>query len=373
MPTHRPIPRPKVPRVGRPTGKFTQHRRLDVLREKLEAHAAGLSLEDLASMLRISTRGVRRYLSELALLTELESIEVRPGGAHLWRIKPSERGRAVLLRRTQAYALLATRRVFEPIRGSALFDEIDVALRQVHQVALRPNARPAARGDAPPDVPLDGRFAYVPLAPLAYADRSEDVDRVFQAVAELTVLRFRYRDAAPDPRSEGKGPGERGARVTAHPYALVLHGGSIVCIARDVDRDLARPFALDRMSDFDGAAGEARERFELPPDFDLADWLQGDFGVARAARSVKLVVEFEPRAADGVRARRVHPSQKVAVAKDGRVRMSFTVPDSPEILDRVRAWLLGFGAAAHVVEPRELADDLSGELRRAAARYGTHR
>jgi predicted DNA-binding transcriptional regulator YafY len=382
MPTHRPIPRPKVPRVGRPTGKFTQHRRLDVLREKLEVHAGGLSLEDLASMLRITTRSVRRYLRELALITEVESIEVRPGGAHLWRIKPSERGRAVLLRRTQAYALLAARRVFEPIRGSALFDEIDVALRQVQQVAHRPAARPTSRVDAPADVPLDDRFAYVPMAPRAYANRSEDIDRVFQAVAELTVLRFRYRDAASEPRDDrrderrgegkdGKDLRDRGARITAHPYALVLHGGSIVCVARDLDRDAARAFAFDRMGDFDAAGGEARERFELPVDFDIADWLQGDFGVARAARSVKLLVEFEPRAADGLRTRRVHPSQKVAVAADGRVRMSLSVPESPEILDRVRAWLLGFGAAAHVVEPRELADDIAGELRRAASRYGT--
>src|SRR6185312_4727562 len=96
----RPIPRPKVPRVGRPTGKFTQHRRLDMLREKLEMHAGGLSLDELAVMLRITTRSVRRYLRELALVTELESIEVKPGAAHLWRIKPSERGRAVPLRRT---------------------------------------------------------------------------------------------------------------------------------------------------------------------------------------------------------------------------------------------------------------------------------
>jgi predicted DNA-binding transcriptional regulator YafY len=352
--------------VGRPPGKFTQHRRLDVLREKLEAHAGGLSLDDLAQMLRISTRGVRRYLAELALITELESIEVKPGGAHLWRIKPSERGRAVLLRRTQAYALLAARRVFEPIRGSALFDEIDVALRQVQQVAHRPVARPGGRGDVP-DAPLDGRFAYVPLAPRAYASRSEDVDRLFQAVADLVVLRFRYRDGAESRGEKAAEKVEKGARITAHPYALVLHAGSIVCVGHDVDRDVDRAFAFDRMADLDVAADT---RFELPEEFDINAWLHGDFGVGRAPRTVKVMVEFEPRAAEGVRARRVHPSQKVAVAPDGRVRMSWALPDTPEVLERVRVWLLGFGAAVQVVEPAELADDIAGELRRAVARYG---
>ncbi len=360
MPTLRPIPRPKVPRVGRPTGKFTQHRRLDVLREKLEVNSGGLSLEELAAMLRITTRSVRRYLRELALVTELESIAVRPGGAHVWRIKPSERGRTVALRRTQAYALLAARRVFDPIRGSALFDEIDLALRQVEQVAHRPIVRTAVRGEAPGDARLEGRFAYVPPAPRAYANRSEDVDEAFQAVAELRVLRFRYRDPGADAE-------ERGARVQAHPYALVLHGGGIACIAHDVGRAVARAFLFERMTELEATPDE---RFELPPDFDIADWLQGDFGVARAPRTVKLLVEFEPRAAEGVRIRRVHPSQKVAVAADGRVRVSLSLPESPDVLERARSWLLGFGSAVRVVEPRELAEEIGDELRRAANRYG---
>jgi predicted DNA-binding transcriptional regulator YafY len=346
-------------------GKFTQHRRLDFLRERLEAHAAGLTLEDLAAMLRVTTRSVRRYMKELGLLTEVESVEVRPGGAHVWRIKPSERGRTVALRRTQAYALLAARRVFEVLRGSALFDEIELAFREVAQVAHRPavqraTMRPSAHGDPGGGRHLEDRFAYVPSLPHAYANRSEDIDAAFQAVAELTVLRFRYRE-------EGAESG-KGSRVTAQPYALVLHGGSITCLARDVDRATLRPFVFDRMSDVETVE---TEHFELPADFALSEWLHGDFGVARGGRTVKLLVEFEPRAAAAVRARKVHPSQKVALATDGRVRVSLSVPDTPEVLARVRAWVFGFGATAHVLEPRELATELAVELRRAASRYGS--
>jgi predicted DNA-binding transcriptional regulator YafY len=355
MPTLRPIPRPKVPRVGRPSGKFTQHRRLDFLRDKLEVHAAGLTLEELATMLRVSTRSVRRYLRELGLVTELESIAVRDGGVHLWRIKPSERGRTVPLRRTQAYGLLATRRIFDVLKGSALYDEIDVALRQVEQIAHRPASRTTLRGEAPSDGRLEDRFAYVPPAARTYANRSEDVDELFRAVAELRVLRFRYSKDA------------KGVRVTSHPYALVLQGGAITCVAHDLDQNAARVFVLDAMSEL--AASEA-ERFELPADFEIAEWLHGDFGIARAARTVKVLAEFDPRVADAVRSRRIHPSQKVAVAADGRVRVSVSVPESPEVLAEVRRWVLGFGAAAHLIEPRELVDSIAKELHRAAARYG---
>ena len=146
----------------------------------------------------------------------------------------------------------------------------------------------------------------------------------------------------------------------------MLHGGGIACVARDVDRGVGAGVPFDRMTDLEAARTSASS---CPPTSSIGDWLQGDFGVARAARTVKLLVEFELRAAEGVRARRVHPSQKLAVAADGRVRASLSLPESAEVLARARSWLLGFGAAVRVIEPRELADDIALELRRAAERY----
>ncbi len=363
----RPIPRPKSPRVGRPAGRFTQNRRIDFLREKLETHTAGLTLDEIAQMLRITTRSVRRYLKELSLIREVESVAVRPGAAHLWRIKPSERGRSVALRRTQAYALLATRRIFEVLRGSALFDEIDLVFREVEAVAHRPTLRAAVRGEASTDARLEHRFAYLPPLARGYADRTEDVDELFRALAELRIVRFRLRETPTvEALRDAKEP--RGARTVAHPYALLLQGGFVVCLAYDVARGTTRVFPFERMSEIEASESE---RYELPEDFAIADWLQGDFGVASAQRTLRLLVEFDPRVAESVRVRRVHPSQKLALAPDGRVRVSLAVPDSVEVMDRVRSWILGFGASVRVLEPRELAEAIADELRRAAGRYPT--
>ena len=43
---------------GRPKGKFTQHRRLDRLREILEKHPRGISLYDLADALSVTVRSM---------------------------------------------------------------------------------------------------------------------------------------------------------------------------------------------------------------------------------------------------------------------------------------------------------------------------
>jgi predicted DNA-binding transcriptional regulator YafY len=134
-----------------------------------------------------------------------------------------------------------------------------------------------------------------------------------------------------------------------------------------VGRAITRAFVFDRMSELEASD---RERFELPHDFAIEDWLQGDFGVAAAARTVRFLVEFEPGVADLVRLRRVHPSQKLALAADGRVRASLALPESPEVLAHLRSWILGFGSAARVLEPREFAAEIAHELRHAADRYG---
>src|SRR5262249_60193173 len=84
-----------------------------------------------------------------------------PGGARLWRLAPNEVPRKIEVRRTQAYALLAARRLFEPMRGSTLYEEIDLAAQKLFAVARRPG-----RGPNPgvADARLEDRFPYLPFA-----------------------------------------------------------------------------------------------------------------------------------------------------------------------------------------------------------------
>jgi predicted DNA-binding transcriptional regulator YafY len=335
--------------------KFAQHRRLHRLQQTLEEHPTGVTLEELAQSLQVSTRSVRRYLGELELRTELDSVETAPGGPHLWRIKPRERARAVALRRTQAFGLLATRRVFDVLRGSALFDELDLALREILQIAHRPTKSASGRPDVSPDLRLEDRFLYVPATAKSYAAKSDDLDELFQSVAELRALRFLYR-------APGAPKADKGRPLIVHPYALVVHDGSLHCIARNLADGLVRVFSFDRMSEIEA---QQEERFVLPPDFDVAEFVQGEFGIARATRATRVVVEFDAKMAEEVRSRRVHPTQKMATSPDGRVRLSMSVADP----QAVKSWVLGFGSSARVIEPEELAAEVASELRRALARY----
>jgi predicted DNA-binding transcriptional regulator YafY len=358
---------------GRPMGKFTQHRRLDRLRNALESNPAGLSIADIATVLHVTTRSVRRYLGYLKVLTPIEAVPAAPGRENVWRIKPSERARAVPLRRAPAYCLIAGRGIFEPMKGSALFDSLDVVHRQVQQVASRP-AKGPAQGEIHGDTRLDERFVYLPHPPQSYGGRGEEIDDLFRAAADLHVIQFRYRtvpNAGSPAARDGSGSGPGSERIVAHPYAVFLHRGAISVVARDV-RDArdgeageVRGFSFDRMAD---VSLRADERFSLPPEIRAADFAHGAFGVTADPSKVRVLVEFDARVAEEIRARKIHPTQKIATAPDGRVRLSLALPGA--LLPELRRWILGFGDTARVIEPPELVADVARILLAAVRRYG---
>ena len=132
----------------------------------------------------------------------------KPGAAHLWRIKPSERGRAIALRRTQAYGLLAASGIFNVLKGSALYDELDVVTRELLPIAQR-LTRAGVKGDVPGNQQLEKRFLYHPAPPRGLLNRGDELDDLFHAVANLQTIQFRYR--------QGSTYNARFVTVDAHP------------------------------------------------------------------------------------------------------------------------------------------------------------
>jgi len=282
---------------------------------------------------------------------ELVSIPSRPGGAVLWKLAPGEAVRKVEVRRTQAYALLAARRLFEPMKGSALYDEISMACEKLLGVARRPGRGPNA-GVA--DARLEDRFLYLPFAPKNYARRTEELDDLFQAVADLRPLTCKYQRA-----KDGKEE-----RIEIYPYAMVLYKEGIYCVGLHVKRGEIRTFLVDRMRDTECAP---TQRFDLPDDFRVEDHFQGQFGIFRGGDPKTVVIDFDERVREFVETRLMHPSQKTEGTRDGGLRLTMTIGD----LTEVTTWVLGFGETAKVIEPPELRDRVLSELENAVARYKT--
>lgn len=332
---------------GRSRGAFTQHRRLDALRALLQRHPKGLTLEQLSGALHVSTRSLRRYLKEVDRDLDLESARVRPGGACVWRLRAADLPRKVEVRRTQAYALLAARGVFSPLKGTTLFEEIDLASQRLLGVARRPGRGPNA-GVA--DARLEDRFLYAPFAPKDYAACAQEIDDLFQAVADLRPLRC---TALID--------GAWRAAVL-HPYAMILYKDAVFCVAKDQSSAAVLALSVDRVRDTECVTSE---RFALPRDFRAMDWVQGHFGISRGGKGKRVVVDLDPSVAEVALTRRVHASQEVVRKADGGARLTITLRDLTEIA----TWILGFGEHARAVEPPELVAEVKARLARALALY----
>ncbi len=291
--------RPKGPVLGRPPGKFTQHRQMSKLHVLLEKHPQGLTIPEIAASLRLTTRSVRRYLNYLRgrdASDALESIPAGPNGTLRWRMNPRDRGRAMNLRHTQAYGLLAVRRAFDALRGSALFEEFEIVTQQILQLAHRP-VRAGGRADIASDTRMEDRFLFVPEAQRAHSLKGSVLDDVFRAVADLRVLTFRHAHASASvrrgPAAGARGEAsDRGTRMTVHPYAMILYRGGVHCIAKDIRTGRVEAYALSRMRESEPSEST---HFELPDDFNVEDFVHGPFGLGRAKHPI--VVEFSPQVA----------------------------------------------------------------------------
>jgi predicted DNA-binding transcriptional regulator YafY len=309
-----------------------------------------MTLQEIAGALDVTTRSARRYLERFDQHEfELEQVP-SPTRALLWRVKPVERPRKIGLRRAQCYGLLATRRLFEPMRGSAVFDEIDIAVRALLTLANRPGRGPNA---GMVDTALEERFVHLPAEPADYRDRTEEVDVFYHAVADLRPVACRHRPPTGDE-----------SQKILHPYALVLYQDALHVVAAEAGGDPqdVRVYPLDELED---ATFSATEHFLLPEDFNLRRFYQGRFGLFPASRKTRVVVDFDPTAAATVRRRQVHPSQRVSALRTGGVRLTLQVDD----IETVAQWILGFGSHARVIEPESLRKQVIQQLQAALSLY----
>lgn len=330
---------PRIPKrarsAGRPQGRFTQFRRLEGMRELLSAKPGGVTIDELAGALRVTSRSVRRYLNEMKDELELEAVPLRPGGAQLWRVAPREKGRTLSLRRTQAYLLFAARGAFDSLRGSALYDEVDVALRELLHLAQRP-LRSKQGVEIREGQRFEERVVFVHGPSRTYAQRSAELDDLFRAIAELREVVVRYRAPGTD----------RVQRLTCHPLAIAVDRGDVRCLVREDGGSRVRVLDLERVESTD----VGNSHFTLPAEFDASAHVHPICGVLGTVDPRRALVEIDATEAPAVRARRLHPSQRLATAPDGRLRVSLPIGE----VRAMAKWVLSMGGAARAIEPIDL-------------------
>ncbi len=322
-----------------------QARRHWILLRCLERSRRGLTLEDLAREVPEDyprhPRTIRRDLE--ALETVYPLMTERADGRTRWKIMEGFRDLpALAFTPTEVMALIFSRGLLRPLRGTPLEASLETAVHKVAS-ALPPQALGCLQQ-------LDRTFT-VGIGPhKEYRQHRESVDKLCRALEGRRTVQIRYRSL-----SRGKT-----TRREVDPYHLRYMAGGLYLIGYCHTRRDVRLFAVDRIR----TVTITRHPYQVPLGFDVDAYMADALEVMRGTPD-EVELLFEPQAAAWVRERLWHPSQALTDLPGKRLRMTLRVAQTPELL----RWVTGFGGEVTAVRPEALRRALRGVGRALAKKY----
>lgn len=225
--------------------------------------------------------------------------------------------------------------------------------------ALRPHFASAARtlSTVEEHVPSRAWLGKVrsvsPQQPLLPPQMDESCQRtVYLALMQDRQLRLHYRkrdSAAPTTYS------------AVHPLAVVQRGGVIYLVCMFGDFDDVRTIALHRVE----RAEMLYEPSRRQPGFDIDAYIaSGQFGVITGA-PIQLRAVFSRVAGEHLHETPLVADQQLSTMDDGQLLLAATVPHTRALV----WWLLGFGDAVVVQEPKMLREELASIAGRMVRAY----
>ena len=144
------------------------------------------------------------------------------------------------------------------------------------------------------------------------------------------------------------------------PYKIWFYDGAIYLVGLCHLREEVRMFVLDRIK----MLNVTDERFTLPKDFNLDDFMRHSFKVMHdGLYAVK--VRISPAWARWIGEKIWHESQKARKNGDGSLELAFRVAG----LEEIKRWVLSFGPECQVLEPERLKEMVRKDLSRNLAQY----
>jgi predicted DNA-binding transcriptional regulator YafY len=318
-------------------------RQWQILRE-VESRRTGVTIHELADLVNVTTRTIRRDLHALqeagfAIYDEGEENETKRWRLDTQSFRSVQEGLSV----ADVAALYLSRSVVEGLPGWPLAEELRAAFSKLER-SFNPRMR-----DFLATLP---QVISAKAGPRARPSSNAIVDvtrRLFDAVRDRRFVEMRYFSAASN----------RAKSYRVQPYRLTLANGGLYLIAWVEPYDEFRTFAVERIERLSVEDETFRKTKELP-----ADLFGASMGVFWAEPE-RIEIEVDARLAPYLRGRVWHDSQRLEELPDGRLKMTLDVSNDWAL----RSWVLGFGAAVRVIQPKALADAIADEMKHGYERY----
>lgn len=325
-------------------------RQWTILREIERASAAGVTIDDLASLCDVTTRTIRRDLQALEEAGfPLFDDKSHDDGRTRWRLNGQAfRGLAAGLTLSELCALYFSRTLVSTLSATPFRDEVESAFDKLSQ-ALTPHMRRFL--DQLPRVIATKPDALGRPLMAQSAQQSQVIARALEATLHLRQAQMTYHSKS----------SERTKSYLVHPYRLAYAQGALYLLAYVPEYSEVRTFAVERIERLSVLDDRFTPIEELP---DTA--FPHSLGV-HSGPPEHVEIAFDAGIADYVGAREWHSSQRLTPSADGQVLMSLDV-----CIDRALvAWILSFGPFARVMAPEHLARDIASRFQEARARYAS--
>ena len=312
-----------------------------ILRQ-IEVSQSGLTATEIADMANVSVRTAYRDLNDLQLAGFPLHTEKGENGRQ-WKFVDSYQFNVPQpFTITELMSLHLSKDLLKVLKGTVFYESLESV--------------------------LDKSRAHLPAPTLTYLDRIEStfhmgmkpnkdysrfqdiIKKVSRAAVERRCIEILY---LPLHR-------KRETRRKIDPYKIWFFEGSIYIIARCHLRNEIRKFVLDRIK----LLQMTEEKFQIPPDFNLDEYLGHSFKVIDDdLYTVK--IRISPGWARYVEEKIWHESQTIRKLPDKSLEMTLQVAG----LNEIKQWVMGLGPEAEVLEPKQLRDLIRQALKKTLSKY----
>lgn len=235
------------------------------------------------------------------------------------------------------------RKLFSFLEGTDFSADFNEALERMSVINIQNNQELALN--------LDRKFMNIAEHTKNHSDQSEIIDDIITCLLyQNSAEAFYARIGSPT------------KTYTLYPFTLVTFRQGLYLFAWDVDAQQIKTFAVDRFHRF---KRNRKEYFEIPIDYRPEDIISDSFGIIKGQKVCNIRLQFKRQAAPYIQERTWHHSQTLEPATGGEVILSLRVGIAYEL----KQWILGFGSDVRVLEPPELAQEISSIHQQAAAQY----
>jgi len=310
--------------------------------QRLLAATRGVAVSDLAQDLGCHSRTVYRDLEALQaagfpLYTDWVD------GKNLWSILDSVKRQPPLpLHQMELMALYFSRNVLRTLKNTPFAGALETLFEKI--VTTIPEDTRAY---------LDSFEETFTVGQAPYGRRKEVarwIDTLNAAILDRRLVEMTYHTISRD----------RQAQRRVAPYKIWFFKGFIYLVGYCHLRQDVRIFTLDRIKEL----AITTEAYDIPADFNIEDFMSTGFGVF-VGQPEKVKILFQPAVGNYIREKTWHATQRLTTRDDGCLEFEVEVAVTAEL----KNWIMGWGAAATVLQPGSLADSICDEAKAVANNY----